>query len=158
VDSALRRDRQHVAAWEGAWEHTAGQAAQAHADEVERLRSAHAAEVEQLRTQLESRPVRLVDGDAQARADAEAERDKAYRSRDHAYATLAEVWVEHRGSSPDGHCRCGLRKCRTRDLLTDHAGLRQWTERQVQRLNDGLTCSLPERHPARLDPRWTVDA
>jgi hypothetical protein len=123
------------------------------------------AEVEQerdhLQQQLDARPVRVVTEnlDKQTVDEALLKRDAAYRSRDSAFRALCEVRLLHREREP-GMCRCGRRldRCEIAIIVDRYPALRSWEKQQVDRFRRHEVHSLPDNHPAIIDPRWQPDA
>src|SRR5579875_264194 len=148
-----KRESEHFAQWqrdrELALERQRAQSVAA----IERLTD----QVRQLEQQLADRPVRIVEQnlDQQAVNEASAERDRAYRSRDAAYALLAELRsLHHDTGSGICSCRRPVRQCPETELIDGSSAYRQWELRQQERLRRGQWSELPAAHPARTNPRW----
>ncbi len=83
--------------------------------------------------------------------EASRRRDAAYRSRDYAFQL---IWALARLHGPDDNrasfCRCGsvLGRCSEgRALAPGMEMLRRWEAQQIDRLDRGLECGLPDDHP-----------
>jgi len=79
-------------------------------------------------------------------------RDRAYRSRDFAFATLWRLAkLHHPDDHHDGRCSCGRHEdtCKELQAISPELGmLRRWEETQIERLDDQLEHGLPDDHPA----------
>lgn len=78
-------------------------------------------------------------------------RDRAYRSRDFAFATLWHLAkLHHPDDHHDGRCSCGRHDdtCKELQAISPELGmLRRWEETQLERLHDQLDHGLPDDHP-----------
>lgn len=143
------RDQVHI----DLWRTFARARRRAHDAEVQRLR----AQLAQKQRELEKRPEKLVElyvGQDEL-DEAEAEAQRAFRSREHAWQALSEVWVLHREGDP-GRCRCGLRldRCDVAQIIERYPALNDWVKEQFSRRQRGQVHMLPDGHPAVIDPHW----
>jgi hypothetical protein len=116
--------------------------------------SSRIAELEQ---ELRDRPKEIVERyiDQGVLDEAQAEADRAFRSRENAWQALCEIRLLHREREP-GRCRCGQRldTCKIARIVDRYPGLEKWENDQIQRLRDHQDHRLPAGHPAVLDPKW----
>lgn len=146
----MQLEREHRELWAALVERTLGQ----HAAEVSRLEALVAAREHELAERPEREVVRYVDGDVVADARAEAER--SFASRENAWQALVEVRLLHHEREP-GTCRCGLPidRCDVALIVDRYPALRAWEDEQLERLRLHKTHRLPDNHPAVLDRRRT---
>lgn len=169
--SLTLRDRDHKALWRSeiallAERHqarieAASAQAKAYRDEVERLKEANSELREHIRNGFESAPLESVREwlISDAIKEANAERDRAFRSRAHAYRTLwAANTIHHHDPQRDERCSCGKPAPGCNALLAIEnieETLYRWERHQVQRLMDGKEHELPDDHPDVLArPGW----
>ena len=153
--TAVRRDRQHVDLWADTATALLAERDADHAVEVAALH----AEIASRDRLLAERPERVVvqNLDRQTVYEAEAEAERAFRSRDHAYRVLVEIRLLHRETTGGG-CRCGRTGCPVSEILDDFRALERWEAKQIDRLKQGLPHDLPAGHPALLDRRgWASE-
>lgn len=145
----MARDRVHTELWRT----FAQERDQDHRRKEKQLGS----RISQLEQELRDRPVktevRYIDAEELEHAQAEAER--AFRSRENAWQALCEIRLIHR-EGETGRCRCGLRldRCGIAQIVDRYPGLERWEAEQYRRLRNGESHSLPDGHPAILDQRW----
>lgn len=112
--------------------------------------------IDALEQELRDRPERVVDRyvDLDKLQLVQAEAERAFRSREHAWQALTEVRLLHR-EDDDGHCRCGTRadRCPIAAIADRYPALKAWEDEQVDRLRRGESHALPDGHPAVLDRR-----
>lgn len=142
-------DRTHIELWQA----LARDEKRKHDVEVENL----VGRISDLEQELSNRPEKVVERyvDLQVLQEAEAEAQRAFRSRENAWQALCEVRLIHREGEP-GRCRCGLRidKCKVALIVDRYPGLEKWEMEQISRLRMDLDHRLPDGHPAVLDPNW----
>lgn len=126
---------------------------QEHADVVDGLRR----RIQGLEQQLAERPEKIVEKwlnqDIVETAQAEAQR--AFRSRARAWGGLLSVRVRHH-ETVNGRCRCSkpMKDCLDAQTVSLYGGLDKFENEQVALLRQGRRNDLPADHPARIDPKW----
>lgn len=139
-----------------------------HTAEMQKLEDRHTQKIVQMEAELTEQRVELSDLRAVIRSgelnpavekwladqevrDALDRRDRAYRSRDFAFAALWGMAKLHRYDEHDEHlCICGRKASKCRELQAiapELAALDDWEDKQIERLRDDLEHGLPREHP-----------
>jgi hypothetical protein len=157
------RDRDHLDLWQSALKveqedrveerHAAQLAAEQQNQRLAQL-SAEVLDLQgAVKDGLKAQPVASVERWLQNEAvsAATAERDRSYRSRDHALSVLLQLdWLHREHDERDGFCSCGKRatQCKEWQIIEEiRPFLHTWEERQVERARQGLDHGLSVDHP-----------
>lgn len=147
--STMAANRTHIEVWRS----LACAQRRDHDAEAARLRR----QISELEQKLRERPENIVERyvDQQELEDANAEAQRAFRSRENAWQALCEIRLIHREGESE-RCRCGERldNCKIAKIVCHYPGLEAWENEQYRRLRTGQDHGLPDGHPAVLDPRW----
>ena len=171
LPKVMQRDADHIGLWKSAF----GVAKEDHFVELNRLKNLitqRDREIAALQTEVEDlhQVVRVGVEDASPLAvqqwfasdrvaQANDQRDAAYRSRDHAYRALwAADHLHHEDEWRDGYCSCGQPAAQCKELGAISpvvTTLHRWEHTQLERLYRGLDHGLPDEHPEvlKLSPR-----
>lgn len=149
---AMERDDKHKARWRELLAVVRQRAARREEDLLARL---HQVE-KSLEAEVANRPERVVEKwrNQEVIDKAEAEAERAFRSREKAWQAMCEVRLLHR-EAQQGQCRCGKRadRCPELAIVGSYPGILEWEREQIRRLQDHLPHALPRNHPVCLDPR-----
>jgi hypothetical protein len=144
-----KRDADHIELWRELINSRVGKLG----GEIRQLKDQLAAAQQELDERPEKEVVKYI-GEDEIRA-AQEEAQRAFASRQRAWQALSQIQAMHRERN-DGRCQCGLQftKCKEAQIISGYPALIDWVKDELARLNCGLDCDLPDKHPARFDPRW----
>jgi hypothetical protein len=147
--TGFKRDEDHIELWRTLINERVRELGR----EIGQLKSQVAAAQQELYERPAKEVIKYL-GQDEIRA-AQEEGQRAFASRQRAWQALSEIQCLHRERN-NGICQCGSRfkECDEAQIVNSYPAFIDWVKDQAERMNRGLSCDLPQKHPARFDPRW----